>query len=418
MILLYHKYRLKHSLIERIEYNRSMLKRIPFFSVLITSVLVAVFFLLKDSKIPKTLPQNSNQSSPIISNNRKSAGEIPNINFSLPPDYEVRVFAKGLGKPRDLTLSPGGTLLVSDINRDRVIALPDKNGDGAADEVKVVADVSGVHGLAFYKDKLYVANVTSVVRYNWNDESLTAVRDREIVSLPQTSLHSSRTIAFSPTGQMFVVLGSTCNVCDEDTSRAGSVVTVSSEGGSSKVFATGLRNAAFLATNPTTGELWGIEMGRDNLGDDIPPDEVNIIREGKNYGWPNCYGNRVQDKDFDTGSNSCGNTIPPIFEIPAHSAPLGLIFIDSQQFPSNWQGDLFVAYHGSWNRSSPAGFKVVRLNVVGNTITSSEDFLTGFLEGDNADSALARPVDLAFDQQGNLYLSDDKSGNIFIIQKK
>ncbi|MFI5205702.1 MAG: PQQ-dependent sugar dehydrogenase, partial [Candidatus Paceibacterales bacterium] len=175
----------------------------------------------------------------------------------------------------------------------------------------------------------------------------------------------------------------------------------------------------FIQFNPKTGELWGTEMGRDYLGDNIPPDEINIIREGVNYGWPNCYGDRVADTSFNQDA-TCQFTQSPIYQIPAHSAPLGLTFINSSQFPADWQGDLLVAYHGSWNRTLPTGYKVIHMKVNGNTISGVSDFLTGFI-GVGAKSgadALGRPVDLTFDKSGNLFLSDDKTGDVYIIQKQ
>ena len=190
-------------------------------------------------------------------------------------------------------------------------------------------------------------------------------------------------------------------------------------GDNPRIFAKGLRNAAFLAMNPKTNELWGTEMGRDYLGDNTPPDEIDIIRDGKDYGWPYCYGDKMHDNNFDpANTHGCGNTETPIYEIPAHSAPLGLTFINSAQFPADWQGDLLVAYHGSWNRSVATGFKIVHMKVNGNSITGADDFLTGFLRGSTNDSAPDRPVDMAFDTQGNLYVSDDRGGNIYIIQKQ
>jgi len=218
---------------------------------------------------------------------------------------------------------------------------------------------------------------------------------------------------------MYVSLGSTCDVCSQSPNVGGSILISNSEGSSPRVFAKGLRNAAFLAINPESDELWSTEMGRDHLGDNIPPDEIDIIKQGDDYGWPNCYGNKIWDKEFNKGkTDPCTNTTAPIYEIPAHSAPLGLVFIKSKQFSPDWQNDLLVAYHGSWNRSVPTGFKIVHLNAEGNSIIGSEDFMTGFQVGPNAKSAFARPVDLVFDKQGNLYVSDDKSGNIFIVQKK
>ncbi len=157
-------------------------------------------------------------------------------------------------------------------------------------------------------------------------------------------------------------------------------------------------------------------MGRDFLGDDLPPDEINIVKDGKNYGWPVCYGNRVYDSQFGGETpNFCLSSEPPVFEIQAHSAPLGLAFISSTQFPEEWQGDLLVSYHGSWNRTAPTGYKLVRLQVEGEKIIQQTDFLSGFLQGNRV---IGRPVDLEFGHEGSLYLSDDKAGIIYRIFKK
>jgi glucose/arabinose dehydrogenase len=349
-----------------------------------------------------------------------TTGKSPSIPFSLYSGYAVHVFADGLEYPRDLQFSPGGVLLVSDPLGGLVYALPDKNADGVADFKKVI--ISGEnrpHGLAFYQDKLYVAEVDKVVLYNWDESQLRASKDKVLFTLPKNNNHNSRTIAFDNSGRMYVSVGSTCNVCHESSDLSAAILISDINGNNLSVFAKGLRNSPFIQFNPKTNELWATEMGRDNLGDNLPPDEINIIRENKDYGWPNCYGNKIEDLNFNSGT-SCKNTEPLIYEIPAHSAPLGLVFINSSQFPDNWQGDLLVSYHGSWNRSVPIGYKIVHLTVDNNKITSSEDFVSGFLpegSGKGTDS-LGRPVDLTFDSSGNLYISDDKSGTIYIVQKK
>ena len=349
-----------------------------------------------------------------------STGQIPNFPFKLPNSFVIHIFASGLGNPRVLTFSPGGTLLVSVPSSNQVIALPDKDRNGVADSEKIV--VSGenhVHGLSFYKGKLFIADVDRVVRYNWNEENLQATFDKVLFNLPENNDHNNRTIAFDKQGNMYISVGSTCNVCHENDHRSATVMISNENGDNPRIFATGLRNAAFTAINPLTNELWGTEMGRDYLGDDIPPDEINIIKQNNNYGWPNCYGNKIPDLSFNPNAN-CSNTIAPIYGIPAHSAPLGLVFINSQEFPRGFQNDLLVAYHGSWNRTTPTGYKVVHLTVKDNSITSSQDFLTGFLPSDvlnGPNNAYGRPVDLVFDTFGNLYISDDKAGNIYIIQK-
>jgi glucose/arabinose dehydrogenase len=168
-----------------------------------------------------------------------------------------------------------------------------------------------------------------------------------------------------------------------------------------------------------THELWATEMGRDFLGDDLPPDEVNIVREGRSYGWPYCYGNKVHDRNFDASTKAqdfCRTSEPLFIDIPAHSAPLGLAFIPESSWPKDWNGDLLVAYHGSWNRNVPTGYKVVRMKFdqQGN-YTEQVDFISGWLRDDGA---LGRPVDLLFDDAGTLFISDDKAGVIYGVKSQ
>jgi len=168
-----------------------------------------------------------------------------------------------------------------------------------------------------------------------------------------------------------------------------------------------------MALRTSTDKVWATENGRDLLGDNVPPDEINILQDGGNYGWPFCYGDHVLDTTFgDKTQEYCNGTIAPAFNLQAHSAPLGLAFIDSRQFPADWQGDLLVAFHGSWNRSVPTGYKVVRLKVDGEKVSDQTDFMTGFLQNDQT---IGRPVDLTFDSAGRLYVSDDKAGVVYLV---
>jgi glucose/arabinose dehydrogenase len=346
-----------------------------------------------------------------------SAGQPINLPLKVSGNFNIGIFAKDLGAPRDLEFSPEGVLLASIPSQDKVVALPDRNNDGVVDEViEVISNVDNAHGLAFYKGQLFVAGVTKLNRYHFDEQTLKATLDKELLTLPPGGRHFSRTIAFNSKGEMFVSIGSSCDVCVEKHGRYGTVIMNDSQEDSSRVFAFGLRNAVFITINPKTDELWGTEMGRDFLGDNLPPDEINIIKDGQDYGWPYCFGNKVKDSRFTSGQQkgSCDRTQSPIYEIPAHSAPLGLTFVNSTQFPEDWAEDLLVSYHGSWNSTEPVGYKVVKMNVEGNKITGEEDFITGFLDGSEA---IARPVDLIFDKAGSLYLSDDKAGYIFKIIK-
>lgn len=341
-----------------------------------------------------------------------------NVDFlKISSNFTIGIFAKSLGGgARDLEFSPEGILLVSVPSLGKVMALPDKNGDGVADEIKdILIGLDKPHGLAFFDGKLYVAEVTQVSRYNWDGTLLEASQDRILFSLPYINPgHSTRSIAFNKNGEMFISIGSSCDFCFEKEPWLATVIVSDKDGNNPTLFAKGLRNAVFITVNPQTQQLWGTEMGRDYLGDDLPPDEIVIIRKGLDYGWPNCYGSKVFDTKFNPTGNPdiCISTEGPIYEIAAHSAPLGLVFIDSEQFPKDWQNDLLVAYHGSWGRSTPNGYKIVRLRVSENKILGEEDFITGFL------SAIARPVDVMFDKYGSLFISDDKGEMIYKVIKR
>lgn len=399
-----------------------------YLALLLLTITVAVFgtILFKNSQKTTTLtlkPESSPQATKSDKVPNVSKGQIPNIPFKLPEGFVVHTFTNSAEGARDLEFSPGGTLLVSSPTSNQVFAFPDKDQDGVADSKKVIiAKVNRPHGLAFYHGQLFVAAVDKVLRYNWDENTLAATEDRVLFSLPQNNDHNNRTITFGSSGKMYVSVGSTCNVCREKDGFSATVITSDTNGTNPQVFAKGLRNAPFLQFNPKSGDLWATEMGRDNLGDNIPPDEINIVRESNDYGWPNCLGDRVHDTNFDKSqADPCTQTTSPIFQIPAHSAPLGLTFINSIQFPQNWQNDLLIAYHGSWNKSIPTGYKVVHMKVQDDSITTADDFMTGFLPAsakNGPNSAYGRPVDLTFDKFGNLYLSDDKSGNIYIIQKQ
>jgi len=349
---------------------------------------------------------------------KQAVGDPVDFPLKVASGFKIGVFAKDLGAARDLQFSPGGTLLVSSKNSGTVYALPDKNKDGRADEkTEVLTGLDKPHGIAFYGEKIFVAELRKVSRYSWNEKTLAAKFEKKLFDLPYNGGHSTRSIVINSDGDLFVTIGSSCNVCVEKHPWLAAVIVSDVDGKTPKVFAKGLRNSVFIKLNPTTEELWGTEMGRDLLGDNLPAEEINIVREGRNYGWPTCYGNKVHDKKF--GHNhkdgECESTEAPIYEFQAHSAPLGLTFINSPQFPASWQGDLLVAYHGSWNRSTPTGYKIVRMNVSGNKITGEADFITGFLQGSNA---LGRLVDLEFDKAGSLYISDDKIGVIYKVVKE
>ena len=340
----------------------------------------------------------------------------------LPAGFEMRIFARGLFGPRFMTIGPDRELYVSIPRVGWVVRLSDNDGDGKADRVsRVVEGLDRPHGLAFFQGKLYVAGTEKI----WRVDSFRGGRDEAaktttiVDKLPNGGRgHWTRTILFGSDGKLYVSIGSSCNVCQEKDPRRAAIVRYNPDGSGEEIFAAGLRNSVGIAWHPATRELWGTDNGRDWLGDDHPPEEANVIRQGKNYGWPHCFGNRIPDPDFGAQAR-CEKTEPPVVTFPAHSAPLGLAFYTGKQFPPEYQGDFFVALHGSWNRSTKIGYKVVRVRLDRGEPKQAEDFATGWLRHEkDRDVVWGRPVDLAVAPDGSLFLSDDHAGLIYRVSYK
>ena len=361
---------------------------------------------------------------PGIPSVRPSAGESPSegvnatgLPLTLPTGVSVSYFAKNLSAPRVLAWDPSGTLLASIPSQSKVVALPDSNSDGAADRaVTVIEGLTLPHGIAFHDGLLYVAETDQVASYTYDPRLMKATNKKKLFDLPAGGNHFSRTIGFGPDGKLYVSIGSSCNACVEKDPRRAKIYVSNPDGSDFREFASGLRNSVFFVWHPQTREMWATDMGRDLLGDNIPPEEVNIVRDGKFYGWPNCYGNRIHDRSFDKSEQAqkkCEGSIPPHITFQAHSAPLGLAFVPDS-WPEEYRGDLLVSYHGSWNRTKPTGYSVARfdLDKKGNVSSGERDFLSGWLEGK---TAAGRPVDLLFDPKGNLYITDDKSGGVYRV---
>lgn len=353
-------------------------------------------------------------------------GNNTGLPLTMPSGFSMSLFAKALGGPRVLQFDPNGILLVSLPSQGKVVALPSSEEKEKADDppLLVVEGLNKPHGIAFHPitKKLYIAETDQVAVYDYDEVSLKATNKKKIIDLPGGGNHFTRTIGFGPGGRLYISVGSSCNVCVEKDERRAAILVADVIGPgpvTPKVYASGLRNSVFFTWHPVTRDLWATEMGRDFIGDDIPPDEINIIKEGADFGWPYCYGKNVHDTTFDSSlraKEKCLQSRPSHIDLQAHSAPLGLAFIPNS-WPEEYQGDLLVAYHGSWNRSTPTGYKVVRIKVdeKGN-YEGVEDFITGWLDNvSSAEGALGRPVDVLFDKQGNLYISDDKAGVIYRV---
>jgi glucose/arabinose dehydrogenase len=341
--------------------------------------------------------------------------------LKAPPGFHISVFSEELDTPRMLIFTPGGVLLVSEPDEGKVVALPDPKHAGKAMRTVTVLDgLNEPHGLAFYEGKLYVAENDKVRRYDWDEASLRAANPIKLTDLPTGGGHSTRSLLFHR-AKMYVSAGSSCNVCIEKDARRAAVMEFNPDGTDLKIFAKGLRNAVGLAVNPKTDTIWVTVNGRDWLGDDLPPETIyDLGKDGGDGGWPYCYGDRVPDSNFTkAGDDRCQNVIRPKVQMQAHSAPLGLAFYGGTEFPVEYQNNIFVAFHGSWNRSVPTGYKVVRvkLDEKGQPVGGAEDFVTGWLAPGEKQRGrwMGRPVGIVFGGDGAMYLSDDAGGVIYRI---
>ncbi len=341
--------------------------------------------------------------------------------LKLPEGFRIAVFADHIESARMLTFTPGGVLLVSESGEGRVVALPDPKHTGkAVRTVDVLSGLNEPHGIAFYQGKLYVAENDKVRRYDWDEASLRATSPVKVADLPTGGGHSTRSIVFKG-GKMYISAGSSCNACVEKDPRRATVMEFNPDGSGQKIFAKGLRNAVGLAVNPKTDTVWVTVNGRDWLGDDLPPETIyDLGKDGGDAGWPYCYGDRVPDSNFTkSGDNRCAGVLEPKVQMQAHSAPLGLAFYEGSMFPAEFRNNIYVAFHGSWNRSIPTGYKVVRVKLDdrGQPVGGAQDFITGWLAPGETKKGrwMGRPVGIAFGADGAMYLSDDSGGVVYRI---
>lgn len=335
--------------------------------------------------------------------------------LKLPDGFKIEIFAKDLTNARVMAFDPFNNLWLSRTASGIISMLEVKDGK-VSSQNDVFKSLNKPHGLAFDPKSpgiLYFAEENKITRVaTYSEDS-----GQKISDLPDSGgSHFTRTLGFGPDGRLYVSIGSACNVCDNTDSRRAAVSSMNPDGTDFKNFASGLRNSVFFTWNKD-GKLWGTDMGRDLLGDNVPPDEINIIETGKSYGWPICYDDNIHDTNFDKNQyiqDPCNGQTKPQVKLQAHSAPLGLAFVpQNSSWPKDYWGDLIVAFHGSWNRSVPTGYKLVRIKLDANgNYEGTEDFITGWIQGN---SALGRPVDVVIRPDGTMFVSDDKAGVVYKV---
>ena len=341
--------------------------------------------------------------------------------LNVPAGFQISVFAQDLGNSRNLAVAPDGTVYVTRRQQGDILALKDNNRDGRADQRQTVA--SGypyVNGITIHQNRLYF--VTDNELYAADLERGGGIgRPRLLLNdLPDAGQHPNRTLAFGPDNLLYLSVGSTCNACDEPKEESATLLQVQPDGRSRTIYAEGLRNTIGFDWHPQTGELWGMDHGTDWRGNEIPPEELNLIQQGQHYGWPFCWGDRQPDvylsaePEGTTKEAFCKKTQPPVLTYTAHSAPLDLLFYRATQFPSEYRNDAFVTMRGSWNRNPPAGYKVVRIRYQNGKPVAIDDFITGFLNQEGT-TQFGRPVGLAINLDGSLLFTDDANGVIYRV---
>jgi glucose/arabinose dehydrogenase len=338
--------------------------------------------------------------------------------ISLPEGFRLSIWADGVENARQMALGSRGTVFVGTQEPGRVYAITDEDGDGRADRVRTIAEGLRLpNGVAFRNGALYVAAVNRILRYDGIEDRLEQppAPVEVYTGFPIESHHGWRYIAFGPDSQLYVPVGAPCNICRPDSifatiTRLRLDSTARSDSLGPEVFARGVRNSVGFAWHPDSRELWFTDNGRDFLGDDLPPDELNHApAAGLHFGFPFCHGRAGRDPEF-AGERDCEEFTPPAVEFDAHVAPLGVLFYTGEMFPPEYRGQLLVAEHGSWNRTSPQGYRLTLVRFREGRAEGREVFADGWLRRGRV---LGRPVALLQLPDGSVLVSDDRAGVIY-----
>ena len=332
--------------------------------------------------------------------------------IDLPSGFSIEVYAN-VPNARSLALGDNGIVFVSNRRRNSVYAVV-PHGDANPQVVEFATGLSTPNGIAYHNGDLYVAETMRVLRYEnivsrLNDRPLPEVLN---IDLPEERHHGWRYIGFGPDGKLYITIGMPCNICDRGDEGLGQIIRMFPDGSQREIYAEGIRNSVGLTWHPETGELWFTDNGRDAMGDDIPPDELNIAAgPGLHFGYPYCHAKDVSDPQYGDGKN-CEEYTQPAQELGPHVAPLGLRFYTGNAFPAKYRGQIFIAEHGSWNRSKKIGYRVSLVRLEDGVPASYKVFADGWLKGRRISG---RPVDLLVLEDGSLLVSDDYDGKVYRI---
>jgi len=341
--------------------------------------------------------------------------ELPLDKIKLPEGFKIEVYAANIPDARSMVLSPSGTLFVGNRRKDKVYALQDSDGDFKVDKVHIIAeDLNMPCGVAFKDGDLYVAEVNRVIKFENIESNLEAPPSPIVINdqFPTDKHHGWKYIAFGPDGKLYVPVGAPCNICKSEKEIYASITRMNPDGSDLEIFAKGVRNSVGFDWHPDTKELWFTDNGRDWLGDDQPSDELNIAAKvGMHFGYPYCHEGEISDPEFGEGY-SCNDFTTPAQKLGPHIAALGMEFYQGNSFPKQYQKQIFIAQHGSWNRSEKSGYRVMMAKVENNKVIGYEPFATGWLQ---EQIAWGRPVDVETLPDDSLLVSDDMANVIYRI---
>ncbi|MGI8582201.1 MAG: PQQ-dependent sugar dehydrogenase [Chitinophagaceae bacterium] len=347
--------------------------------------------------------------------------------IKLPRGFSISVYAE-VDKARSMTLSPKGTLFVGNKGGNKVYAVVDENKDGVADKIYTIAKgLNTPNGLAFKDGSLYIATISTILRLDSIESRLVDPPQPVTVysQYPTDGHHGWKFIAFGPDGKLYVPVGAPCNICEKQNPVYASITRINMDGTGMEVFASGIRNTVGFDWHPVTKELWFTENGRDNMGDNVPEDELNRApQKGMHFGYPYCHQGNILDPEFGKArpddpvgrGKNCSDYVSPVKNLGPHVAALGMRFYTGNMFPAEYKNAIFIAKHGSWNRSTPIGYEISVAKLNGTEVSSYTTFASGWLRPDN--SVTGRPVDVQQMPDGALLISDDYNGAIYRITYK
>jgi len=354
------------------------------------------------------------------SNSSEDAGKPSLADIKLPAGFSISVFAE-VPNARSLAISPSGTVFVGNRDEDKVYAVKDTNGDFVADKKWVLASgLNMPNGVAFKDGDLYIAEVSRISRIRDVENKLDNPGKPEVIydQYPTETHHGWKYIAFGPDGKLYVPVGAPCNICESEDPVYASITRLNADGSGMEVFASGVRNTVGFTWHPQTGNIWFTDNGRDMMGDDIPPCELNTAdKAGMHFGYPYCHGGTIKDPEFGD-KRPCSDFTVPAQNLGPHTAPLGLKFYTGTMFPEEYRNQIFVAEHGSWNRTKKIGYRLslVRLDANGQAV-SYATFAQGWLN-ETTQKAWGRPVDVLVLPDGSLLVSDDQANLVYRISYK